>query len=753
MVSTIMLSLFGLFMLFIAFGVMWGAIRGFRRSLIRLITVMVFFSIALLLTPAFTGPVTSALSTLIKDAIVQEHWSAATTEGAAELINFAVALGGALANLLVFVGLLIVFRGISWIVYAVLCRFFAPKLGRDASGQRTIPQKRYRWAGVGIGVVTGFVFFGFFFIPVNGTIHAINAVANHRTAFEGSEAIPSAVAYTYRDLDDENGFEDFIYELQDINRQIQNSAFGVITRITGFQGMSAASARYLTTVRVGTPEGRQRIHVKSDIVNIGRTVMDVVAIVDDINRDDSGFASRAERWSAEDFDAIENTVERVLNISIVRVLLGFGDQLVPILREEGMLDEMFLDMANISENAPLSERQPVLDAGYNFVGRIASFEAISEDLLNIVNVLRDLFYTPYGSNALWSDLSEIFDNFDDTDAVYDASRNLVGTTEQEARFRGLINTIFNFNIVSALFSEDLAPFYQPMLADMFGINDVECEDTRADMRANLVLTNAQTDFGNLFVALVDSISTVSDLASAPDMFEFIRDDLEPKRNEGIVEVFNILTNSDSIGRIMRTILWSQLAGLNADDMELGIAPESVQNMIDDLVEILSSTPSENPIEWYSILTAMQSMLQMAEIMSGDDDIDLSNIPYLLGTISDIINDGAEFLAPVIVEVIQDQLEGTGISIDAKGAEVEFITIIADLDADRIVDMLEGDVGNANEVLDLFGVDALLELEYVGVRINISNDIATADELRTAINTNPAFATEAERQAVRRLFGV
>jgi len=144
-----------------------------------------------------------------------------------------------------------VMKILTWIVYAIIAHNFAPKYAkRDIADKKAkapkVKLKRYRLAGLGIGVVTGLVFFAFFMMPVMGLMDAYNAVAKHKTEFGGySKSTRTAIINEDGDAKDIIKIQNTIVKSND---QIQASAFGKITKFTGMQLLAKGGTTHLMRV-------------------------------------------------------------------------------------------------------------------------------------------------------------------------------------------------------------------------------------------------------------------------------------------------------------------------------------------------------------------------------------------------------------------------------------------------------------------------------------------------------------------------
>jgi len=329
--SMFLLGCLGLFGAFLILGVFWGFIRGGKRATLRLITVVIAMVLALICTPMFTGAGFASFGGMATDMasnMAEEQGIAVTTELMASITS--IVLG--LVNILVFIVMYFVMKWITWIVYAVLAHIFAPKHNKH-TGEK---HKKYRLVGVGVGIVTGIVFFAFFMIPVNGILQGFDEVASYkastaRTTRSTTEGIAGQL-------------ENAQLEVIEINKSIKKNAYATVTKFSGMQMLGKWGLGYLMTTG--------DVHLRDEIIRIGQVaVVDgagVIAKFITVNDENDGDIM-ATMNSLDDYDIerLANILDVVTNTNgvggVMRGVVNafFGEQLDMVKGYVDEIDEQF----------------------------------------------------------------------------------------------------------------------------------------------------------------------------------------------------------------------------------------------------------------------------------------------------------------------------------------------------------------------------------------------------------------------------
>ena len=396
--------------LFILFGVLFGLGRGFKRSLIRLATVVGFLLLAFFLTPftaqwVFSWHINIAGNTPVGwvDELVQRLQDTNTVGYLAPVMpylgDFIVALALAVVNIVLFLVLYLIVKPLSWIVYAIIARFAAPK--KDADGNKI---KKHAWAGALIGLVQGLVLFFFFMLPFNGLLGIVNQVATYEPVNNEPAQTQSVSAAA-----DEDAADDSVdYDVLTVAKQM-NGATAVYTgilRYTGMEFLTKHAFTYETMVRL---EGGTKIKIRDDLATGIELVSDVLAFSEVINRIDTTDTETGDIWLAlqeltpADYAAARNIVNKFFSLNILQlgdVIIGDLDA---IMAEDFGKDGVMLDNSHIYRDssygvltelfADANHRDQFLVGLKAMIGYIADQKLgmVRNDLVNLINLGEKLY--------------------------------------------------------------------------------------------------------------------------------------------------------------------------------------------------------------------------------------------------------------------------------------------------------------------------------------------------------------------------
>ena len=662
-ISWAMLSLTLFFVLFILLGALFGAMRGGKRAGLRLATVIIALTLALLITPLisrmFTGlPVINRqVNNMVSSGALGED----IAENASEMVSFMTGLATVAVNFVVFFALYFLFKSISWIVYAILARKFAPIPKKD---ERPENFRRHRLAGMGVGIITGFVFFAFLMIPAMGFVRGLDRVASYTPVFgtftvaEREELDEDGFAGTLADIDE---------TLTDANRQIQNSFFGRVSRFTGMQLFGGWGTRYLSQVRT---QGVS-VNVHDDIVSFGRSSRDMVALMIELDRD-GDLADRMENWTERDYNALRNMVRRVFNTGVVRFSFEISDALVDIFERNNTLDDVFGDLFDNfnSYDDSDAERAEFISAGYDAIRIFTNHTSMLDDFIRVVDIMEVLF-----RGGLFSEFRALFDNFNNVERL----EAVVDTFDENERTQDLTDIIFSMNIVrSFLINPALTSLYRVPLADLLNISR---HDVTLYARPDTDWQEVSDDATQLVFDIVGSLTSISDVINGDDDIEYR---LERFNVEYVAGVLNTLTNTRSIGTFTRAVINQQLNGVDLGEMSgvnLNFAIEVIQNELQGTEDV----------RWYELLSGIRQMaIFIINIKTSvtNDFVDVNSVEELF--------DNAEAL---LIEL--SQIPGFIIDL-AEFLGNEYDTTTSDIVRDEINNRFAGDITIRDRMLEMFG---------------------------------------------------
>ena len=729
-ISWIMLGVLLVLLLFLGVGAGFGALRGGKRATLRLGIITIALIVALLMTPLFSRAAINmtipglgqSAGGAIEEFIVGSDLGAAIAADVPDIVTFAQACAVVLVNFVMFFILFFSFKFLSWIVYAVIAmRFFPTKIKEPAAGKKprkspstyhdkngVLRVKRHRWWGVGVGAATGLVVFTFFMIPILGTMNTIDRAARYQ---------PTFASFNSKEADSvsEDGLAGFImdaYDLtNDINSQIQNSAMGRITKYTGIQGVGGWGVSYLANVRLGKNEsGVTRVNLRNDLVKSVHVVKDGAAIAVELSRDGS-LVDRMENWTSSDYRALQNMVDNIFEIDLVRMLFGYTEVLVDVLEREGTFDDTITGLG--SGDGFAAQDPEFTPAVYEVIRTFTRPSQLRSDLKNLIEMARLLFAKGDVNAGFYYDIRDIIDSANNVEVATQKAEALA--TKLERVHRGsnnaerLMKTFFDMSLVRAVFDiEGLSSLYRVPLADALELESEKVVFVTGEM-TNARWDQVSRDAGQLLINVIRSVSCIVAVANGEGNVE---DRIQQMDITSLAAVLDTLTNSQGIGTFMRAVIVKQL-----DDADLGEMGDfdtgSIIKTLQDKLE------SGKHIDWMAELELIRSM---AVFIAGLGD--LGNLTP--ADLADLLkNIGNSLLGDVVLDLVNDMLEDTGIRFDVPSEHIgEFFYILGDA-AGTLVELFTGDgeldPENAEDLVQMLsGSDGIL------TQLADLNDLITAD---------------------------
>ena len=731
-ISTTTLILLGLLLLFVALGVIFGTVRGGKRAAIRLVLVIFALSVALLLTP-----VTSKMLVNIKipglgksggDYIKEDLFGSSTVmtgiaNSAPNIVDFVTSCAVVIVNFIMFFIMYYIFKSLSWIVYAVIAHNVAPKKDKE-SGEKI---EQHRLAGAIIGLVTGLVFFGFFMIPVNGSLQTLNAASGYKSNFAGYSVSSRA------SIIDDGGVSGTLASidktLDDVNGDLQASAFGKITKYTGMQALGGWSMGYLSTIRT---KGHT-INVKNDLINFGRTASDGVAIA--VNLTSEGdFLEKIQSWTPNDYEIIEKMIARVFDSDIIKSSLGYTNDIVGVLEDNKALDSTF-------EQVPGAEGDDdFVKAAYDGICVLGNAANIKNDLTDVVEICKILFAQGADNEVygLYYKIKDVIDNIgtegqssgDLSAAINALVDKLAAPFDKKHPTNGnnakkLMSTIFDFKILRALLTPgedgyDLTSLYTVPVSSLLDMDDLGKDDIKISKQINW--DGISNDSANLLVELLKSFNDLSGVIFADG--DDVIDNICSMSVDNIADVLDTLTNSADIGKLVRKLAVKGIDSIDISDTEESFI--DVNEVVNRFKEQLDSDPVYNPIEWKSMLELIQKAVKFISKAQDFENIDIDEFSSLLQSIigNPIFGD---LVANALTNAINDITNGM-ISIDLTDPDIakSFVVVISD-NVESFMDIFSEDGGylntsDPNALLNIFGAgseggELLLQL----AKLNLDNE--------------------------------
>lgn len=370
----------GIILLFILFGMIWGLIRGLKRTSFRLGWIFAFgvilFFVAPLVTMALMKMDISFLNINVNGQLVTSISELATyylkqipdfgemlTEDP-ETLNIMLSLVALLLNSFVYVILFWLVKIVLWPIWAILSAIFIKK--KNAKGEK---KKKHAWWGLLVGAISGLFVGATTIMPVVG-------VASLATEIENSTKENYATTTT----DENTGEEIIIYnggvltklgagEVVDILNYYNNSFVAKALKYTGIEFFQNASFSGLSSATLNN----QRIVLKDEVKNMAVTFASVK------NLQELGFNNLNQQKINELISASRILVNQMFNI---KTLYALGDNLMPKVIDEILTNpEFIIQLPNTGEEL---FNQAIVDSVKEL--KKINFADVKNELINLLDI-------------------------------------------------------------------------------------------------------------------------------------------------------------------------------------------------------------------------------------------------------------------------------------------------------------------------------------------------------------------------------
>jgi len=637
----ITLGLLGMLVIAVVGGMFWGAVRGSKRTFIRIGILIIVFIFTLLITPLVSNIIYSAAlnkisidGKTVNEFITESDVIKNATDTIPEAADFIKNVPLVLVNIVVFMLLFFVLRYLSMIIYKIVAARVAPKKGSD--DEKT---KHSRLMGILTGALQGFLIFAFVFVPINGLMFCLYKVDKYNPKLATINVLDSDVQGDF-DLGSINK------TIRDANTEIQNSPIGTITRLSGVQFISNIALNPLCTVKAG----RTAINVKDDAVNGLELTRDYIAI-DKLVNDSTDLTRISEQQYAE----IKNIVNKAFNIGLVKFALNIN------LSEFAKKQDFLSAYDFLPDNEDESSQLVFNEAIYSSLSMINA-DSLHSDLLNIVDICQMVFAD---HKLLTSEVSDNVNLYKRVDALFFAINNKMPTesaftdvnaalTEVKVGDTDLAHQIAKkvseLNIFKNILSDDkTAVIYSIPLSQAAKIDKDDAEIT--DFEA----------FWNGIAKIVEHVCSVGPTAAnivenADDiniMLNILIDsnNSDSKIITSIGGILETLTNPGmGTDKITRSFLYNEL-----DKLKGTAEGVLIDAFIDPLMEQLGGTDN---IEWTSMLITVSSLIsEIKNIQETLSNIDINSIGSLTFIDADLINIALNdpIVTSVVASIIKDYI--------------------------------------------------------------------------------------------------
>jgi hypothetical protein len=564
------LILLTLFVITVGFSMLFGMGRGLKRSVIRLITVVLFIGGVFLLTPLIASAVYNWDLKVIGGQSVKEFVDSKINEFAAANADmmtrirlvmpdfelFVLGIGFAVVNIVLFFLLYFVTKWISWIVYAIVAKSAAPKINKETGTKN----KKYVGFGLLVGAVQGIVLFFFLLIPVNGFLALTGEVAGYK-AFKGEIVLGADSAQVQELSANETGMnETEVDEVFDTINWVHNvfvgennkfsSIYGGIIKYTGLEFLSNAAFKYQMTIRL---EKGGTVDLAGDIVKGIKLTKDTVTFMNRVNDiKDTNYTDDMtvvfEKFNSEDYKAMKYIVNELFKLEMFKVVdnsmvkidallaSGDGQTAYTLGAVEIKSDSIYMDFArqfSIAEN----EREFIIGirAIVSYIGSKAT-GIFKDDINNTIDIIEYLFKEDVTTHE---NLISKFRSNDFKDIITVLSDN------GNAVFKKLFDYIQNYEIYKILSQPNVENIilYGNFIDGLY--LDGELLLSKADI-TSLMGNSSKNKWSEIKSVLDETLSAVKDFVDAGDIIQGYKNNGKDDMAAIIEYIANDLPEEDNI---------------------------------------------------------------------------------------------------------------------------------------------------------------------------------------------------------------
>jgi len=355
----ISLGMLTVFAVFLVLGMLFGLFRGVKRAGIRLGLLVVMLIVAFFVTPfivkallgtniAIMGKTPAQYADELSDQLVvwlQENWGDYVVPFQDYIKDYASGIVLAGLNLVLFFVMYIVVKLLSWVIYAIVARFAAPK--RDRDGNKI---KKHAGWGLAVGALQGVFLFVFFMLPVNGVIGVVNQAAVYQAMQTDEEQTATqTAAVTESDSTDNNSQIDVDALIEKFSGPLQ--VYSNVMKYSGLQALSSKAFEYQLTVRVENGEDINLVHdinsgleLAMDAKSFGKVLSKLQNVYQDGKID-------LTTLNATDYCIMRNFLNKAFDLQVLNVANTLLADMDKILNTPFGSDETLLDGTDIYENS------------------------------------------------------------------------------------------------------------------------------------------------------------------------------------------------------------------------------------------------------------------------------------------------------------------------------------------------------------------------------------------------------------------
>lgn len=362
---------------FLLFGVFWGMIRGFKKSLFRGLWLLGLALIVFFLTPVISralcnmdisglnikidGETVNSVYGILEILLLSQEEIADFMVGNPSLLPLIQQVIVLFINVFVFPIAYWVAKIITYPIWAILAMIFIKRKQRaQMNGKKVVYKaKKYRWAGMGIGLVSGILVMVVTMMPISGTINLLKDIDT--LEYSGSENGEGVVTSVLGE------------EAMEYMDSYSDSVLGKALKYTGITFISDSMYEFLSTKKIDD----QKVTLSNELKVYLQLYNDIETI------QNTDFDNLTKDSMSKFLNSAEGVVKKLFSSSLLKIA---GKDLIPYAVGVIEKNESFNNNVNGIETEEM--KQLALESLDKF--KQTSVNDLQQDLLNVIYVAKAL---------------------------------------------------------------------------------------------------------------------------------------------------------------------------------------------------------------------------------------------------------------------------------------------------------------------------------------------------------------------------
>lgn len=553
------------FLLFIILGFLFGLWRGFSKSLVRLLIVVIVAVATFFVVPSLTRTILSAdlssLSLTVGDVTVKTLEEFLTSylseiELVKELMNssqtfteFIQVVPTILVNLVLFILFFFLVKMLSMIIYWIINAIFFSKKKMEG-------KNKHRFIGAVIGSIQGILVALVVLMPVFGILNLSN---NAQTALSESKAEvqqiqsgesstpPETIFYVDENTDnqEEPSIDDALKEVQAYTKALESNFIYKTLNTIGLVKLSNSVFSELTTIEVETETGKKEYKFTEEAIEISRMYPYIELVMNtEFDVQDNEFIDKIILLIDKSYsspllsDIVTEVIKEAATIwsdtSIAREERVFLGMATPDLGSEDMnaiLDEQLNSIKNANKEQLKTKLTDVL--------KIAK---VANDTIKLTEEIKDSL-----ADVSVENLENIFNAVVENETVKDVIKDVVTTDNLDSLgIKDVGTQTLIVDVVTEIVDADSAEVKKEVVAikEVFTLSEKINEAQDYNTTVNLESTEVE--------------SLIDGLANSTIITNLIKEKQNEETVEGVANPIKNLDISNTLSEETKTALESQI---------------------------------------------------------------------------------------------------------------------------------------------------------------------------------------------------